>query len=134
MISNYKRVVIATDPDPDGAHITSLLINLFYKWFPFVIVNGQLNILKTPLVTIGDGRRRRYFFDMDEFKNAKAGNTGIRYLKGLGSLSLEDWEFVMSDKRLLAISAPNKSKEFLEMAFGDSADLRKKWLSGGTVI
>ena len=134
MISNYKRVVIATDPDPDGAHITSLLINLFYKWFPFVIVNGQLNILKTPLVTIGDGKRRRYFFDMDEFKNAKAGNTGIRYLKGLGSLSLEDWEFVMSDKKLLAISAPNKSKEFLEMAFGDSADLRKKWLSGGTVI
>jgi DNA gyrase/topoisomerase IV subunit B len=134
MISNYKRVVIATDPDPDGAHITSLLINLFYKWFPFVIVNGQLNILKTPLVTIGDGKRRKYFFDMDEFKNAKAGNTGIRYLKGLGSLSLEDWEFVMSNKRLLAISAPNKSKEFLDMAFGDSADLRKKWLSGSTVL
>jgi len=134
MISNYKRVVIATDPDPDGAHITSLLINLFYKWFPFVIVNGQLNILKTPLVTIGDGKRRKYFFDMEEFKNSKSGNTGIRYLKGLGSLSLEDWEFVMSNKRLLAISAPNKSKEFLDMAFGDSADLRKKWLSGSTVL
>lgn len=134
MISNYKRVVIATDPDPDGAHITSLLINLFYKWFPFVIVNGQLNILKTPLVTIGDGKRRKYFFDMEEFKNSKSGNTGIRYLKGLGSLSLEDWEFVMGNKRLLAISAPNKSKEFLDMAFGDSADLRKKWLSGSTVL
>jgi DNA gyrase/topoisomerase IV subunit B len=133
-ISSYKRVVIATDPDPDGAHITSLLINLFYKWFPFVIVNGQLMILKTPLVTIGDGKRRKYFFDMDEFKASKSSNVGIRYLKGLGSLSLEDWEFVMSNKRLLAISAPSKSKEFLEMAFGDSADLRKKWLAGTTVL
>lgn len=133
-ISSYKRVVIATDPDPDGAHITSLLINLFYKWFPFVIVNGQLTILKTPLVTIGDGKRRKYFFDMEEFKASKSSTSGIRYLKGLGSLSLEDWEFVMSNKRLLAISAPNKSKEFLEMAFGDSADLRKKWLSGTTVL
>ena len=130
MISGYKRVVIATDPDPDGAHITSLLINLFYKWFPFVIVNSQLTLLRTPLVTIGDGKKRKYFFDMDEFKTSKSGNTGIRYLKGLGSLSLDDWEFVMSNKKLVTISAPQKSKEFLDMAFGDSSDLRKKWLSG----
>ena len=32
-INGYARIVIATDPDPDGAHITSLIINLFYKWF-----------------------------------------------------------------------------------------------------
>jgi hypothetical protein len=40
----------------------------------------------------------------------------------------------MNNKKLLAISAPNKSKEFLDMAFGDSADLRKKWLAGTTVL
>ena len=134
MISGYKRVVIATDPDPDGAHITSLLINLFYKWFPFVIVNNQLTMLKTPLVTVGEGKRRKYFYDLDEFKRAKAGNTGIRYLKGLGSLSLDDWEYVMTDKKVIGISAPQKSKEFLEMAFGDSSELRKKWLSGASVV
>ena len=134
MISGYKRVVIATDPDPDGAHITSLLINLFYKWFPFVIVNNQLTMLKTPLVTIGEGKRRKYFYDLDEFKRAKTGTTGIRYLKGLGSLSLEDWEYVMTDKRVIGISAPQKSKEFLEMAFGDSSELRKKWLSGASIV
>ena len=134
MISGYKRVVIATDPDPDGAHITSLLINLFYKWFPFVIVNNQLTMLKTPLVTIGEGKRRKYFYDLDEFKRAKTGTIGIRYLKGLGSLSLEDWEYVMTDKRVIGISAPQKSKEFLEMAFGDSSELRKKWLSGASIV
>ena len=134
MISGYKRVVIATDPDPDGAHITSLLINLFYKWFPFVIVNNQLTMLKTPLVTIGEGKRRKYFYDLDEFKRAKTGTTGIRYLKGLGSLSLDDWEYVMTDKKVIGISAPQKSKEFLEMAFGDSSELRKKWLSGASIV
>jgi len=132
-ISGYKRVVIATDPDPDGAHITSLLINLFYKWFPFVIVNNQLTMLKTPLVTLGEGKRRKYYYDMDEFKKAKAGNVGIRYLKGLGSLSLDDWEYVMTDKKLVAISAPQKSKEFLEMAFGDDSSARKRWLSSGSI-
>jgi DNA gyrase/topoisomerase IV subunit B len=133
MISGYKKIVIATDPDPDGAHISSLLINLFYKWFPFVIVNNQLTVLKIPLVSVGDGKRRKYFYDLDEFKNSKVGNTGIRYLKGLGSLALEDWEYVMGDKKLSNITAPPRSKEFLEMAFGDDPGARKKWLSEGYV-
>lgn len=133
MISGYKRVVIATDPDPDGAHITSLIINLFYKWFPFVIRNRQLTLLKTPLVSLGDGKRRKYFYDLDEFKASKSGNSGIRYLKGLGSLDLNDWEYVMTNKNLIEISSPEKSKEFLEMAFGDDPAVRKKWLAGGGV-
>jgi topoisomerase-4 subunit B len=133
MLSGYKRVVIATDPDPDGAHISSLLINLFYKWFPFVIVNNQLTILKTPLVTVGDGKRRKYFYDLDEFKKSKSPSSGIRYLKGLGSLSLEDWDYVMGDKKMISITAPQKSKEFLEMAFGDDSLIRKKWLSGEAI-
>ena len=135
IISGYKRVVIATDADFDGFHITSLIINMFYKWFPFVIVNGQLNILNTPLVTVGDGKRRKYFFSMEDFKKSKIISTNvIRYLKGLGSLSLEDWEFVMSDKKLITITAPEKSRELLEMAFGDDSSIRKKWLGGMTII
>ena len=133
MISSYRRVVIATDPDPDGSHITSLIINLFYKWFPFVIKNSQLNLLRTPLVSIGESKKRKYFYDLDEFKNAKSGNSGIRYLKGLGSLDLNDWEYVMGNKNLVEIQSPAESKQFLEMAFGDDSSLRKKWLSGGGV-
>jgi len=67
---------------------------------------------------------------LDEFKAARpTGN--IRYLKGLGSLSLEDWEWVMGDKELTNIEESLDSKDKLEMAFGDSADARKKWLSNG---
>ena len=50
-LTGYKRAVIATDADPDGAHITSLIINLFHKWFPQVVRSGQLMILRTPLVS-----------------------------------------------------------------------------------
>lgn len=124
----YKKIVIATDPDPDGSHITSLLINLFYKWFPMVIRSKRLSFLKIPLVSVGDSKKRKYYWDLDEFKKAKpTGN--IRYLKGLGSLSLEDWEWVMSSKTLISIEESEDSKEKLEMAFGDSSELRKKWLS-----
>jgi len=124
----YKKIVIATDPDPDGSHITSLLINLFYKWFPMVIRSKRLSFLKIPLVSVGDSKKRKYYWDLDDFKKARpSGNT--RYLKGLGSLSLEDWEWVMTNKSLVAIEESEDSKEKLEMAFGDSSELRKKWLS-----
>jgi len=124
----YKKIVIATDPDPDGSHITSLLINLFYKWFPTIIKQKRLGSLKIPLVTTGEGKKKKYYWDLEEFKNTKTQGV-TRYLKGLGSLSLEDWEWVMSNKVLLTIEDGPDSKEKLEMAFGDSAEIRKKWLS-----
>lgn len=128
-VVGYKKIVIATDPDPDGSHITSLLINLFYKWFPMIIKNKRLSFLKIPLVSVGDSKKRKYYWDLEDFKKSKpSGN--IRYLKGLGSLSLEDWEWVMSSKNLVSIEESEDSKEKLEMAFGDSSELRKKWLSG----
>lgn len=127
-VMGYKKIVIATDPDPDGSHITSLLINLFYKWFPMVVRSKRLSFLKIPLVSVGDMKKRKYYWDLDDFKSAKpSGN--IRYLKGLGSLSLEDWEWVMTHKSLISIEESSDSKEKLEMAFGDSSELRKKWLS-----
>lgn len=127
-ISGYKKIVIATDPDPDGAHITSLLINLFYKWFPEVIKNKRLSLLRIPLVSIGDGKKRKYYWDLEEYKNSKVSGT-IRYLKGLGSLDLSDWEYVMNNKQLSDVEETEDSKDKLEMAFGDSSELRKKWLS-----
>jgi DNA gyrase/topoisomerase IV subunit B len=127
-IHGYKKIIIATDPDPDGSHITSLLINFFYRWFPNIIKAKRLNMLKIPLVTVGDGKKKKYYWDMDEYKAAKVSGS-VRYLKGLGSLALDDWEWVMKDKKLLNILETDDSKNKLEMAFGDSSDLRKKWLS-----
>ena len=126
----YEKIVISTDQDPDGSHITSLLISLFYNWFPWIIDKKMLNFLDTPLVTAGD-KSKEYFYSLTEFKTAasKKKLSNIRYLKGLGSLSLDDWDYVMKNKRVVTIVRDKKSGQMLEMAFGNSSELRKIWLS-----
>jgi topoisomerase-4 subunit B len=126
----FERVVIATDQDPDGAHITSLLINLFYLWFPWMIKQGRVQFLETPLVSIGD-KTKKYFYSLDEFKktSGKSERGNIRYLKGLGSLSLDDWDHVMKNKKITILNEDKKTKYHLDMAFGKSSLERKKWLS-----
>ena len=126
----YEKIVIATDQDPDGSHITSLLISLFYNWFPWIIDKKMLNFLDTPLVTTGD-KSKEYFYSLTEFKTATARKklANVRYLKGLGSLSLDDWDYVMKNKRVVTIVRDKKSGQMLEMAFGNSSELRKIWLS-----
>lgn len=127
----YEKVIIATDADPDGlGHIASLIINLFYKWFPNVILQGKLFILQTPLLSVDESRKTKYFYSMKDFdtycRSKKPSN--VRYLKGLGSLSRADWEHVFGDMRLFRISEDSKSNKMMEMAFGTNAALRKKWL------
>jgi DNA gyrase/topoisomerase IV subunit B len=126
----FERVVIATDQDPDGAHITSLLINLFYLWFPWMIKQGRIQFLETPLVTVGD-KAKKYFYSLEEFKKGtgRSDKGNVRYLKGLGSLSLEDWDHVMKNKRITVLVEDKKTKYHLDMAFGKSSMERKKWLS-----
>jgi DNA gyrase/topoisomerase IV subunit B len=126
----YDNIVIATDQDPDGAHITSLLINLFFKWFPWIVENKRLSFLETPLVSTGE-RNKEYYYSLEEFKTKSQGKriSNIRYLKGLGSLSLEDWDHVMKNKKITQIVKDRKSNTMLEMAFGKSSEARKVWLS-----
>lgn len=126
----YDNIVIATDQDPDGAHITSLLINLFFKWFPWIVENKRLSFLETPLVSTGE-RNKSYYYSLEEFKTKSQGKriSNVRYLKGLGSLSLEDWDHVMKNKKITQIVKDRKSNVMLEMAFGKSSEARKVWLS-----
>ena len=129
---NYKKIVIATDWDPDGiGHIASLLINLFYRWFPHVIKEKRLHILITPLVSVEIKGKKNYFYSMAEFK--KFENTGesfgkVRYLKGLGSLAIDDWTWVMAQRRMFEIYDDRSAKRFINIAFGNSSNERKKWL------
>ena len=130
LICPFERIVISTDQDPDGAHITSLLINLFYIWFPWTVKQGRVQFLETPLVTTGD-KSKKYYYSLEEFKKnaGKSDKTNVRYLKGLGSLSLDDWDHVMKNKRIVTVIEDKKTKYHLEMAFGKSSEERKKWLN-----
>lgn len=127
----WEKVIIAADADPDGHHISSLIINFIWKWFPNVIRNGKLMILKSPLVRVGQGTKRRYFYSKDEFnrtiKNKKSED--VRYLKGLGSMNSQDWEWVYRNMNLVKIVADKKANKSLQIAMGENVEERKIWLS-----
>jgi len=122
----YKKIIIATDADPDGKHISSLIINFFYKFFRKIISRGQLYILKTPLASVEEKTGRKYYFNIKEIGNT---TTRVRYLKGLGSNDLKDWNYIFTNMVLERILLDSSSKEYLDLAFGDSIMKRKTWLS-----
>jgi len=128
----YTNIIIAADEDPDGQHIASLIINFFHKWFPQIIREKRLFKMTTPLVVCDGKPERQYFYSLEEFQKVaeKRKLTGVNYLKGLGSLSMDDWKWVMSHKVLFNIIEDRAAKKFLEMAFGDSSQKRKTWLEG----
>jgi len=93
----YKNVVIATDADLDGIHISSLLISFFFKYAKHLLDNGNIYLLKTPLIIIYKGDKIfKFIFDFNELKEFESKNKtkGItyKYTKGLGSLSELEWE------------------------------------------
>lgn len=127
----YKRIIIATDFDPDGGHIFSLLVNFFFKWFPYIIDEGRLFSLKVPLMSVDNGKQRDYFYEKKEFDEYAKKKTikNLRYLKGLGSLDIKDWEIVMGDIQLLQIKKGDDAKKWMDMAFSQDSGPRKLWLS-----
>ena len=131
---SFSNVVISTDWDPDGiGHIASLVINLFYKWFPHVIETGKLHILITPLVSAEVKNKRQYFYSLHEwgeFEKSETPYKNVRYLKGLGSLSIQDWEMVMSERKMFKVRIDRSAGKYMDIAFGNSSDKRKRWLEG----
>src|SRR3989338_6143740 len=67
----YHRVIIMTDADVDGAHIRTLLLTLFYRYFPDLIKRGNIYIAQPPLFRIQSGKDIRYAYGDEELEKIK---------------------------------------------------------------
>lgn len=133
---NYGQIIVATDADYDGDDIFTLLINLFYKFWPELLDKRYDPIvmrLVAPNVCLVKGKQRIHFTTRADYEKVKDKYKGyeVRYYKGLGSMAPEDWEMILSGKTdtLIPIIDDGKMSDVMTLLFGDNADARKAWLT-----
>jgi len=126
----YGKIASLTDADVDGAHISVLLLTLFYRHFPKLIEKGHIYIASPPLYKVdvpGHGKRparKLYALDDDELKSIRdrARDDGIRpdaiavqRFKGLGEMNPEQlWETTLNPdtRRLMQVKIEDRNKTF----------------------
>lgn len=131
----FGKIIIATDSDYDGSDIFTLLVNLFYQFWPDLFDGNYEPIvhrLIAPNIVAVKGNKRIHFPNRAEYEKQKDKYKGwtISYYKGLGGMEREDWDMILSGKTntLIPITDDGNMKTTLELLFGPNADERKKWL------
>lgn len=132
---NFGQICISTDADPDGADIFSLLINIFYQFWPelFKMDKPIIYRLVAPNMVAINKKERVYFADMDDFLKveSKYKNHDVVHYKGLGSMEKCDWLEILNniDNYIIQMTYDDKFDETIKLLFSDEAQCRKDWLS-----
>ena len=136
----YEKIIIMTDADVDGAHISTLLMAFFYKEFPKLIDEGHLYLSVPPLYKISKGAKTYYAVNdkhkdeiiKKEFKNS---DVTINRFKGLGEMmpaQLKETTMSQENRTLLKVQIASKDKKkthkSVDSLMGKKPELRFKFI------
>lgn len=134
--SRASKVILLSDADPDGKHITSLLLGLFVTYMPGLIEDGRVYIVDSPLfkATVQGTHERFYAHTMESLKK-KAGRKfskcDISRLKGHGEANADEvGEYAMNigTRKLIQVSLTDDTLKTTNDLMGDDSEPRKKLL------
>ena len=137
----YHKIILMTDADVDGAHIRTLLLTLFYRYFRPVMDSGHVFIATPPLFRVQKGKDIHYAYkEEDKEKLVKQLGSGegekgltISRYKGLGEMNPEQlWETTMNpDTRLLKkvnIRDAQETDKLFDILMGEEVEPRKQFI------
>ena len=133
----YGKVIIMTDADVDGAHITTLLLTFFYRYMEPLINDGHLFLAQPPLYKISSARKTTYVYSEEEkdshLAKSTTGNASLQRYKGLGEMNPEQlWNTTMNpDARTLlqvALEDGASADHTFDMLMGSQVPPRRKFI------
>ncbi len=135
----YDRIILAVDADVDGAHIATLLLTLFFRYFQPLIEAGHVYISQPPLYKVQSGQEIRYVYSekgkdevISQFSKRNKIFSVQRY-KGLGEMNPEElWETTMDPSRRVlkqvTIEDAEEADRVFDVLMGNEVAPRKKWI------